>query len=67
MTPLMDATIAGIHLTVHGRSEALNAVVFTSVAASTYNTQLGVWEPLIEPFDGIFKCNLSPRYFLAPT
>lgn len=55
MTPVFDLSITGIHLNLHGRPEDLKAVILTSVAASTFNPHLGVWEPLLEPFDGIFK------------
>ncbi|KAF5752107.1 hypothetical protein HS088_TW01G00014 [Tripterygium wilfordii] len=55
MTPLFDTTITNIKLATHGRLEAMNAVLVSSIAASTFNTQLEAWEPLIEPFDGIFK------------
>ncbi len=55
MTPLVDWTITNINLAAHGRMEAMSAVVVTSMAASTFNTQLESWEPLIEPFEGIFK------------
>lgn len=55
VTPLVDNTLTNINLAAHGRPEALNVVVVSSVAASTFNPQLEAWEPLIEPFDGIFK------------
>ncbi|XP_015087740.1 uncharacterized protein LOC107031055 isoform X1 [Solanum pennellii] len=55
VTPLFDATITNIKLATHGRIEAMNAVLISSMAASTFNTQLEAWEPLVEPFDGIFK------------
>ncbi|XP_028051145.1 uncharacterized protein LOC114255802 isoform X2 [Camellia sinensis] len=65
MTPLFDATITNIKLATHGRLEAMNAVLISSIAASTFNKQLEAWEPLVEPFDGIFKfetydTNLQP-------
>lgn len=55
MTPLFDTTITNIKLATHGRPEAMNAVLISSIAASSFNTQLEAWEPLVEPFDGIFK------------
>ncbi|KAM1191562.1 hypothetical protein PS2_011823 [Malus domestica] len=55
MKPLFDTTITNIKLATHGRLEAMNAVLISSIAASTFNTQLEAWEPLVEPFDGIFK------------
>ncbi|XP_040944166.1 uncharacterized protein [Gossypium hirsutum] len=55
MTPLFDVTIANIKLVTHGRLEAMNAVFISSIAASTFNKHLEAWEPLVEPFDGIFK------------
>ncbi|XP_022721975.1 uncharacterized protein LOC111279261 isoform X3 [Durio zibethinus] len=55
MTPLFDMTIANIKLATHGWLEAMNAVLISSIAASTFNMQLEAWEPLVEPFDGIFK------------
>ncbi|EPS74076.1 hypothetical protein M569_00677, partial [Genlisea aurea] len=55
MTPLFDATITNIKLATHGRLDEMNAVLISSFAASTFNIHLEAWEPLIEPFDGIFK------------
>ena len=55
MTPLFDTTITNINLATHGRLESMNAVLISSVAASTFNPHLESWEPLLEPFDGIFK------------
>lgn len=55
MTPLFDMSITNIKLATHGRLEAMNAVLISSIAASTFNTQVEAWEPLVEPFDGIFK------------
>ncbi|PPS09246.1 hypothetical protein GOBAR_AA11376 [Gossypium barbadense] len=55
MTPLFEVTIANIKLVTHGRLEAMNAVFISSIAASTFNKHLEAWEPLVEPFDGIFK------------
>lgn len=55
MTPLFDTTITNIKLATHGQLEAINAVLICSIASSAFNTQLEAWEPLIEPFDGIFK------------
>ncbi|KAL6576075.1 hypothetical protein OROHE_000546 [Orobanche hederae] len=55
MTPLFDTTITNIKLASHGRLEAMNAVLISSFAASTFNIHLEAWEPLVEPFDGIFK------------
>ncbi|XP_020693465.1 uncharacterized protein LOC110107531 [Dendrobium catenatum] len=55
MTPVIDTTITNINLATHGGLEAMNAVLICSMAASTFNRQLESWEPLVEPFDGIFK------------
>lgn len=55
MTPLFDTTITNIKLATHGRVDAMNAVLISSIALSTFNAQLEAWEPLVEPFDGIFK------------
>lgn len=55
MSPLFDASITNIKLASHGGFEAMNAVLISSFAASTFNVHLEAWEPLVEPFDGIFK------------
>lgn len=55
MTPFFDVTITNIKLATHGGMDSMNAVLISSIAASTFNTQLDSWEPLVEPFDGIFK------------
>ncbi|XP_074301933.1 uncharacterized protein LOC141633346 isoform X1 [Silene latifolia] len=55
MTPFLDLTFTNIKLVTHGRFEAMNAVFISSMAASTFNRQLESWEPMVEPFDGIFK------------
>ncbi|CAN6447305.1 unnamed protein product [Victoria cruziana] len=55
MTPFFDATVTNLNLATYGRPEAMSAVLISSIAASTFNAQLEAWEPLIEPFDGIFK------------
>ncbi|KAH6757936.1 calcium-dependent lipid-binding family protein [Perilla frutescens var. hirtella] len=70
MTPLFDATITNIKLASHGRLDAMNAVLISSFAASTFNINLEAWEPLVEPFDGIFKLetyetNLSQSVTIA--
>lgn len=64
MTPLFDTTITNIKLATHGRLEAMNAVLISSIAASTFNTQLEAWEPLVEPFDGIFKYYIVSFYLV---
>ncbi|KAK7264763.1 hypothetical protein RJT34_32373 [Clitoria ternatea] len=55
MRPLFDTTITNIKLATHGGLDAMNAVLISSIVASTFNAQLEAWEPLVEPFDGIFK------------
>ncbi|CAI9119065.1 OLC1v1020728C1 [Oldenlandia corymbosa var. corymbosa] len=55
MTPLFDATVTNLKLATHGRLEGMNAVLIASIAASTFNRQLEAWEPVVEPFEGIFK------------
>ncbi|KAA8527969.1 hypothetical protein F0562_035162 [Nyssa sinensis] len=67
MTPLFDATITNIKLATHGRLEAMNAVLISSIAASTFNAQLDAWEPLVEPFDGIFKFETYDTNLHRPT
>ncbi|GAB4828173.1 hypothetical protein Ancab_035090 [Ancistrocladus abbreviatus] len=62
MTPLFDMTIANIKLATHGRLDAMNAVLISSMAASTFNAKLEAWEPLVEPFDGIFKFETYDTY-----
>lgn len=66
MTPLFDTTVTNIKLATHGRAEAMNAVLISYIAASTFNTQLEAWEPLVEPFDGIFKyCYILYLFFIC--
>ncbi|XP_065863891.1 uncharacterized protein [Euphorbia lathyris] len=67
MTPLFDTTISNIKLATHGRIEAMNAVLISSIAASTFNTQLEAWEPLVEPFDGIFKLETYDTNIHSPS
>ncbi|KAM7278379.1 hypothetical protein ACFE04_005513 [Oxalis oulophora] len=67
MTPLFDTTITNIKLATHGRPEAMNAVFISSIAASTFNIQLEAWEPLVEPFDGIFKLETYDTNTDAPS
>ncbi|XP_061360270.1 uncharacterized protein LOC133304277 isoform X2 [Gastrolobium bilobum] len=55
MRPLFDTTITNIKLATHGGLDGINAVLISSIVASTFNAQLEAWEPLVEPFDGIFK------------
>lgn len=59
MTPFFDVTITNLKLATHGGMDSMNAVLISSIAASTFNTQLDSWEPLVEPFDGIFKYYLT--------
>lgn len=67
MTPVVNATITNVKVATHGRMEAMNAVLVSSIAASTFNAQLEAWEPLIEPFDGIFKYgSVRPHFFQNP-
>ncbi|KAL8205058.1 hypothetical protein R6Q57_010681 [Mikania cordata] len=55
MTPFFDVSITNIKLATHGGIDSMNAVLISSIALSTFNTLLDSWEPLVEPFDGIFK------------
>eukprot|EP00250_Pteridium_aquilinum_P021886 c25256_g1_i1 orf=924-13886(-) len=55
MTPLANVAVTSINLAANGREETLSSVCVASMAASTFNAQLEAWEPLIEPFEGIFK------------
>ncbi|MCO5593423.1 hypothetical protein L7F22_047437 [Adiantum nelumboides] len=55
MTPLANISITSINLAANGRAETLSGVCVASMAASTFNAHLESWEPLIEPFEGIFK------------
>lgn len=64
MTPLFDVTITNIKLATHGQVDAMNAVLISSIAASTFNTQLEAWEPLVEPFDGIFKYHIFYSFLI---
>ncbi|XP_059643008.1 uncharacterized protein LOC132284858 [Cornus florida] len=67
MTPLLDTTITNIKLATHGRLEAMNAVLISSIAASTFNKQLEAWEPLVESFDGIFKFEIYDSNLHPPS
>jgi vacuolar protein sorting-associated protein 13A/C len=55
MNPLADISISGTNLLAHGRLELMNAVMITSMAASTFNSQLDAWEPVVEPWEGLVK------------
>ncbi|KAE9602547.1 putative vacuolar protein sorting-associated protein [Lupinus albus] len=55
MRPLFDTTITNIKLATRGGLQGMNAVLISSIVASTFNAQLEAWEPLVEPFDAIFK------------
>lgn len=66
MTPLFDVTITNIKLATHGQVDAMNAVLISSIAASTFNTQSEAWEPLVEPFDGIFKYHIVQSFLAFP-
>lgn len=55
MLPFVNSTVESAHLSLQGRQEAYSMKVFASVAASSFNPQLGMWEPLLEPFHSIFK------------
>ncbi|KAM2018735.1 hypothetical protein ACFX1T_021631 [Malus domestica] len=67
MRPLFNTTITNIKLATHDRLEAMNAVLSSSIAASTFNTQLEAWEPLLEPFNGIFKFETSDSNVHSPS
>ncbi|XP_019418850.1 PREDICTED: uncharacterized protein LOC109329610 isoform X2 [Lupinus angustifolius] len=66
MRPLFDTTITNIKLATHGGLEGMNAVVISSIVASTFNAQLEAWEPLVEPFDAIFKFETYDNTAQAP-
>ncbi|XP_051130647.1 uncharacterized protein LOC127251100 isoform X2 [Andrographis paniculata] len=66
LSPLFDATITNIKLATHGGLEAMNAVLISSFAASTFNIHLEAWEPLVEPFDGIFKLETYDTNLIQP-
>lgn len=55
ITPLANVAVTSINLAANGRRETFSGVCVASMAASTFNAQLESWEPLIEPFEGIFK------------
>ncbi|KAL7618287.1 hypothetical protein Lser_V15G01600 [Lactuca serriola] len=55
ITPFFDVTVTNIKLATHGGMDSMNAVLISSIAASTFNAHLDSWEPIVEPFDGIFK------------
>ncbi|KAK1425949.1 hypothetical protein QVD17_14616 [Tagetes erecta] len=55
MTPFFDVSITNFKLATHGGIDDMHALVISSIAASTFNTLLDSWEPLVEPFDGILK------------
>ncbi|KAK7363427.1 hypothetical protein VNO77_05570 [Canavalia gladiata] len=67
MRPLFDTTITNVKLATHGGLDAMNAVLISSIVASTFNAQLEAWEPLVEPFDGIFKFETFNTNVQAPS
>ncbi|XP_027330645.1 uncharacterized protein LOC113846496 isoform X2 [Abrus precatorius] len=67
MRPLFDTTITNIKLATHGGLDGMNAVLISSIVASTFNAQLEAWEPLVEPFDGIFKFETFDTNLQSPS
>lgn len=61
MAPLLNWSISGIQVGLHGRIEAFSTVVNFSLAATTYNSRFDVWEPLIETSDALVRCVLLIR------
>lgn len=55
LNPVADVSMSGTNLLAHGRPELMNAVAITSLAASTFNSQLDAWEPAVEPWEGLVK------------
>lgn len=63
ITPFFDVTVTNIKLATHGGMDSMNAVLISSIAASTFNAHLDSWEPIVEPFDGIFKYYLTYIFY----
>lgn len=55
ITTCFDVTVTNIKLATHGRMDSMNNVLISLIVASTFNAHLDSWEPIVEPFDGIFK------------
>jgi vacuolar protein sorting-associated protein 13A/C len=51
MAPLVEFSVSGIQVSVHGRMEALSSTTNFTLSATTYNGKYDAWEPLIEPCD----------------
>ncbi|GBG70050.1 hypothetical protein CBR_g4878 [Chara braunii] len=55
MLPLVEATAGNLYASSVGRMETPIAVAMVWLSASTFNNNLGVWEPFVEPFEGLLK------------
>jgi len=59
-SPLRNATVESAHLSLQGRQEAYSLKVFASVAASSFNPQLGMWEPLLRALPHHLQVRTDP-------
>lgn len=67
MAPLLNVSLTGITLSLHGRFDNLNSTLNLSLMARSYNEKDGSWEPLIEPVDGFIRYRYDKSGSGAPS
>lgn len=55
MVPLFNISLSSIGFSLHGRPDYLKSTVSFSFAARSFNDKYEMWEPLVEPVDGVVR------------